>query len=115
MASAGKPKSGANAGLTIGLLILCWAGYNWADGYGWIAHSAKTNVIFPKHAWEVGEYLMCDAVTVPNSESNLDCSRDVLNPGTVREMDVTLYGQINDKPLTFKCQRTAESISCHLP
>jgi hypothetical protein len=116
MVSADKPKGGSGGTvLVVGLIICCLVGYNWADGSGWIPHSGKTNVKFPMHAWEVGEYLTCAAVTIPKSEPDLDCSGDALDSSTVREMDVTLWGQMGEKPVIFKCQRTTESINCHLP
>src|SRR5580704_2673756 len=85
------------------------------DHAGWIPHSGKANVKFPNRAWEVGEYVMCSAIELSNHETHLDCTDDASDSGTVREMDVTLRGQISAaRPIFIKCQRTTESISCHL-
>jgi len=114
MVRTDKHRSGSGGALTVGLIICCIVAFNWADGSGWISHSGKINVKFPKHAWEVGEYITCAAVNLPKTETDLDCSGDPLDSTTIREMDVTLWGQVGDHPVIFKCQRTSESISCHL-
>ena len=88
--------------------------YDRIDVAGWIPHWGKRNVTFPKHAWEVGEYIRCAAVTLPKTETSLDCA-DLHETGTIREMDVTLWGQTTENARIFVCQRTAKSISCHLP
>jgi hypothetical protein len=115
---AHKPASWGEVGrgfFFVGLAVVLLLCYNALDGYGWIPHSGKTNVKFPKHAWEAGEYLTCAAVTLPKTETDLDCSGDPFDSTTIREMDVTLWGHVGEHPLILKCQRTAESISCHLP
>jgi hypothetical protein len=116
MVSTEKPKSeSGGTAFVIGLIICCLVGFERIDLSGWVPHSGKANVKFPKRAWEVGEYLTCAAVTLPKTETDLDCSGDPFDSTTIREMDVTLWGQVGEHPVIFKCQRTAESISCHLP
>jgi hypothetical protein len=102
------------APIIVAMIICCVVGYLWGDANGYIPHSDKANVTFPKHAWEVGEYVKCAVVKFPKAETSLDCS-DLFDPGTVREMDVTLWGQTGEQVRIFVCQRTSESISCHLP
>ena len=95
--------------LVLGVLGIINAGYLQADQAGWIRHSANTEVKYPHHGWEIGEYVTCAGV-----DRILNCEDNILEPGIVREMDVVFWGQVGPKPTIYKCQREENSITCHL-
>lgn len=96
------------------LLIAVYA-YNRIDGTGWIPHSGNAYVKFPQGGWDFGEYEACAAIKSPKAEANLDCSGGLGGAEAIHEMHVTFYGKTAEKPRIFRCQRSANSIICHLP
>ena len=93
----------------VGAIVIAGQAYDVADHDGWISHSRSTQVKYPHHGWEVGEYVTCAAV-----DRILNCEDNFLEPGTVREMDVVFWGQVGPKPTIYRCQRGENSITCHL-
>jgi hypothetical protein len=97
------------------LIVVGVYGYGAADRFGWIPHSAQASVMFPSEGWESGEYISCFAVLSTENTVDLDCTRDIKTPGTIREMDVRFWGLVGNVSAPFTCQREQDSIICHLP
>jgi hypothetical protein len=100
--------------MVIAVVVVAVSSFDSLDHSGWIPHSGKTDVKFPAKGWEIGEYVMCIAIKSPKTETDLDCYGDLRDTENVREMDVTLWGQIEKGGTIFNCQRSADSITCHL-
>ena len=71
---------------------------------------------FPKHRWEVGEFVDCHA-SRSNDKSPviLDCGAGV-EIGQFREMDVKLWGTVpmRQEGSMFNCHREADLITWHV-
>jgi len=97
----------------VGGILLAGSAYDAVDDAGYIPHSGNAQVKYPRHGWEVGEYVTC-AATSGSSEPILNCEDEFLEGGTVREMSVSFWGKVGAKPTVYKCQRSEESITCRL-
>jgi hypothetical protein len=100
--------------IVAGGLAIAGSAWDAADQAGFISHSGNAQVKYPHHGWEIGEYVTCAATTSSNAEPILNCEDEYLEAGTNREMGVTFWGRVEDKPKIFKCQRGSDSITCHL-
>lgn len=100
--------------LMVGIVYTAIAGYDAADEAGYVSHSRNAQVKYPRHGWEVGEYVTCAAAS-GGSEPILNCEDGFLEEGTTREMSVSFWGKAGDKPTVYKCQRGEDSITCRLP
>lgn len=101
-----------NLVILIFAILVVGGGYDTADEKGWFSHSSHMLVTYPKHGWEVGEYLEC--VGTPGiREDEMDCG--VMGAGAVREMSVTYWGRLKTLSRFYKCQREQEEITCRIP
>jgi hypothetical protein len=79
------------------IAVLCEVGYRAINERGWIPHTDKVRVFYAPEGWEVGEYISCEAGTLPESGLNLQCT-GTGPAGAVREMDVTFWGTVSATP-----------------
>lgn len=103
-------------GLVIaGVIVICVGGYGALDESGYISHSRRASVMFPRGQWEVGEYLNCGAWVDEQGNAMMECSREAVSELDVtRDMDVKFRGKLAKTAATFNCQREQDQISCHV-
>jgi hypothetical protein len=103
--------------LLLALISALFIGFDRLDHSGWIPHSSHGQVYYPSHGWEVGQYITC-GISAPGApkdkEPSLGCNEEDFT-GTLREMDVRIWGRVGMDVRFFQCQRTEDLISCHLP
>lgn len=117
---ADNPRSWREVGrvfLLIILAVIVAVCYNALDANGWIPHSFKGQIYFPSHGWEVGEYVFCEINQPKETEKvgpMLGCNNEDFT-GTIRVMDVKVWGLVKQDVQAYQCRRNEDSFSCHLP
>jgi hypothetical protein len=115
---ADNPRSWREVGrvfLLIILAVVLAVCYNALDRNGWIPHTERAVIIYPKQGWEVGEYNNCKAQRDESAANSIlvDCFISPDDWGAARELDVRFWGKVGNESTSFKCKRNEDSISCH--
>jgi hypothetical protein len=97
----------------LSVAIVCVYWLHTAKTNGWLSHPEKTILVYPKHEWQVGEYITCLGSKPDENAVHLDCGGQEMETGVTREIDVNFWGPVPKDPAVFECKRDDDGIGCH--